>query len=102
MTQITLELQNDVATKFNNLLQLFDTKELLFEKFIEYHIKKLKREIAAMQDDLDKYEKLYDKKSEDFYQEFDAGKLGDDEDYMIWSGIYEMQLNCKQKLKKLL
>ena len=102
MTQITVELQNDIAYKFNNLMQVFTNKELLFEKFIEFHIKKLRREIARMQEDLDTYEKRYHKKSSKFYEEFEQGELDDSEDFILWSGIFEMQLNCKQKLKKLL
>ena len=102
MTQVTLDLNNDIAAKFNNLLKVFGAKDLLVEKFIDYHIKKLKREIAQMQEDLEVYEKLYNKKSEDFYNEFEQGKLEDSEDFVLWAGIYEMQLNCKQKLQKLL
>ena len=102
MTRLTLELQNDVAAKFNNLMQVFTSKELLFEKFFDYHVKKLKREIAAMQQDLDTYERLYNKKSSEFYSEFEQGKLDDSEDFILWSGIYEMQMNCKRKLQKLL
>ena len=102
MVQLTLKLQNDVANKFNKLMQVFSTKELLFENFIEYHVKKLRREILYMQEDLDTYEKRYNKKSSKFYNEFERGNLEDSEDFILWSGIYEMQLNCKQKLKKLL
>ena len=83
-------------------MQVFNTKELLIEKFIEYHVKKLKREVARMQEDLDTYEKLYNKKSPEFYEEFEQGKLEDSEDFILWAGIYEMQLNCNQKLQKLL
>ena len=39
--------------------------------------------------------------SEEFYQKFDCGKLGDDEDYMIWAGIYESILSDKKRLAEL-
>ena len=55
-----------------------------------------------MQNDLNKYEAQYNLKSSDFFEQFEAGKLGDDKDFMLWAGIYEMQLDCKQKLQKLL
>jgi hypothetical protein len=102
MTQITLELQNEIAAKMNNLVQFFGSKELMFSSFIEFHAKKLKREIASMQEDLDKYEQNYKMKSSDFFEQFENGELNDSQDFTLWSGIYEMQLDCKQKLQKLL
>ncbi|RLD68728.1 MAG: hypothetical protein DRI95_02150 [Bacteroidetes bacterium] len=102
MTQITLELQNEIAAKMNNLVQFFGSKELLFSSFIEFHTKKLKREIASMQEDLDKYEQNYKMNSSEFFNQFEKGKLEDSKDFILWSGIYEMQLSCKQKLQKLL
>ena len=102
MTQITLELQNEIASKMNDLVQFFGSKELLFSSFIEFHAKKLKREIANMQIDLDNYEKQYKLKSIDFFEKFEKGKLDDNKDFILWSGIFEMQLDCKQKLQKLL
>jgi hypothetical protein len=100
MSQITIDVNQQVADKFNNLVKLFGNKDLLFENFIEYHINKLKREIAGMQEDIDKYEKQYKMESSVFFEQFEKGELGDGKDFMIWSGIYEMQ--CKQNLQKLL
>lgn len=102
MTQITLELQNEIAAKMNDLVQFFGSKELMFSSFIEFHAKKLKREIASMQEDLNKYEQNYKMKSSDFFKQFENGKLDDSQDFTLWSGIYEMQLDCKRKLQKLL
>ncbi len=102
MTQITFELQNEIAAKMDNLVHFFGSKELMFSSFIEFHAKKLKREIASMQEDLDKYELSYKMKSADFFEQFEKGKLDDTKDFILWSGIYEMQLDCKQKLQKLL
>ena len=49
------------------------------------------------QKDLDEFEKQYNMKSADFFKQFEEGKLGDGQDYIVWAGIYEMLLNCKQK-----
>jgi len=83
-------------------LQLFGNKEIMFDKFIDYHINRIKREIALMQIDLRSYEKKFNLPSDEFYVQFENGELGDDKDFILWSGIYEMQLSCKQKLEKLL
>lgn len=100
MAQIVLELQPQIADKFNTYIKLFGNKELMFDRFIDYHISRLKREIARMQSVLNKYEIKYNMKSEEFYKFFDRGKFGDKKDYMLWAGIYELQLDSKQKLEK--
>lgn len=101
MSQITINLDSDTAHKFNSFVQAFGSKELLFEKFIEYHKSKLNREIAAMQLDLDTFEEKYSMNSEEFFQRFEAGQLGDEKDFIVWSGLYELQQDSKQKLNML-
>ncbi len=102
MQTITIELQPKLANRLDTYIQLFGSKELLFDKFFEYHIKKIKREIARMQFELDKYENKYKLKTNDFYKKFEKGELGDENDYMMWAGIYELQLDSKNKLSKIL
>ncbi len=75
--------------------------DLMFTKFIEFHKKKLQREIINIQADLADFEKRYDMKSSSFYSLFEKGKVEDSEDYMIWAGIYEMFLSSKKKLNEL-
>ena len=98
MAQITLDLQADIASKFKTYIRLFGSKELMFDKFIDYHISRLKREIARMQKELNKYEEKYNLTTEEFYQGFDKGKFGDEKDYMLWAGVYELQSDSKNKL----
>lgn len=102
MQTITFELQPNIATKIEKYLQFFGSKEIMFDKFIEYHVSRIKREIALMQSDLKEYEKKYNMQSRKFYEQFENGELGDSKDFILWSGIYEMQMDCKQKLQKLL
>lgn len=102
MQQITIELQPRLAKQFNKYVQMFGSNELLFDRFFEYHIKRIKREIARMQVELSKYETKYSLTTAEFYQKFETGELGDDTDYMLWAGIYELQTDSKSKLEKLL
>ncbi len=102
MHTITVELQPKIANKFDTYVQLFGSKNLLFDQFIEYHINRVKREISRMQFELEKYEKKYSLKTNEFYKLFEKGELGDENDYMLWAGIYELQLDSKNKLSKLL
>ena len=102
MQTISFELQSKLAKRIEKYLQFFGNKEIMFDKFIEYHIHRIKREIAIMQRDLEEYEKQYGMSSDKFYEQFESGELGDSQDFIVWSGIYEMQMDCKQKLQKLL
>lgn len=76
MAQITIELDNDVAEKLDNLVRFFGSKDLLFNNFIEYHKKNIQREIARMQVDLDAYQDKYKISSDSFYDKFEQGDLG--------------------------
>jgi len=102
MQTITFDLQPNIANRIENYLQFFGNKEIMFDKFIEYHINRIKHEIALMQTDLKVYEQKYNMSSDQFYEQFESGQLGDNKDFMLWSGIYEMKMNCNQKLQKLL
>jgi len=101
MAQITLDLQPQTANKFNTYLKLFGNKELMFDSFIDYHINRLRREVSRMQLSLDKYEEKYNMGSMEFYQLFEKGKFGDEKDYMLWAGIYELKTDSEHKLGQL-
>ena len=102
MEQITLNLQPKIANRFDRYINLFGSEEIMFDKFLSYHENRIKREISRMQNALIKYEEKYEMKTSEFHKLFDKGKLGDAKDYMLWAGIYELQLDSKQKLSQLL
>jgi len=56
MQQIIIDLQPQIANKFNAYVQLFGSKDLLFEKFVDYHVNRTKRKIVRMQLELDKFD----------------------------------------------
>lgn len=102
MEQLTLTLESEYIGKIKTLIDVFGNNDLFVDKFFDFHINRLKREIVQIQNDLNVYEQKYKLKSSDFFEKFETGQLGDNKEYIIWSGIYEMQQNCKQKLQKLL
>ncbi len=101
MAQITIELNGELASKLEDIIRFFGSKDMMVEKFVEYHRRNAQREVARMQADLEDYEERYGMSSESFYQSFEDGELDDSKDYMLWSGIYEMQLASKERLKAL-
>lgn len=102
MEQLTLTLPTNYVRKMQTLINIFGNDNLFVDKFFEYHINRLKREIARMQLALNKYEKKYDMSSEQFYKKIEAEELGDDKDFVMWSGIYELLLDSKKQLSLLI
>lgn len=103
MTKITIELNSDLAQKVEKLVDSYgENKNMLFEDFIKTHQDKIRLKIEKIDKDLKKYEEKYAMTSEDFYNEFEKGEAGDSHDFIIWAGIYEMQLNSKNELRKIL
>jgi len=102
METVSFELQPNIAARLDKYLKLFGSKEIMFNKFIDFHINRIKREIAQMQNELSAFEQKYNMPSEEFYRKFSAGQTDDSTDYLLWAGIYEMQMSCKQKLQELL
>jgi hypothetical protein len=102
MSQVILNVDPSIAQKIDNIIHSFGSEEILVEKFIEFHQNKLKREIASLKNELALFETKFQMESSLFYSKFEAGQLGDDEDFMVWSGVYEMYLESQSKLEKLL
>lgn len=101
MEQVILNLHQPYAGKMQTLLKVFDNNDLFVDKFMDYHVNRLKREIVRMQSAINKYEIKYEIKSDEFYQKLENGELGDDRDFVMWSGIYELLLDSKKQLAQI-
>ena len=55
-----------------------------------------------LQSDLQEFEAQYQMTTEAFYQQFSQGFLDDREDFIIWSGIYELLLENKNQSQSLI
>ena len=59
---------------------------------------------SAMKDisrELTAFEQKYAMSSEDCYQRFNDGELGDDADFFEWTGLYETFLSYRKTLNEL-
>ena len=101
MSQVIFELESELARKLNSFIQLHGDKEVLIEKFLDFYKKQLRREISHMEMDLKKFEEKYGMASDEFVAKFSERKLDDSNDFQIWSGIWEMRNESKDKLKSL-
>jgi len=101
MLEFALDLQEETKRKFKKILDQYSDKEVFAKNIIEYETSQLKKGIVNIQLDLKNFEKKYGVSSKDFYQKFKSGEFGDDEDYMIWAGIYDMLGQNQKRLAEL-
>jgi hypothetical protein len=101
MLNIDFSLQPETEQKMKRILDQYPDKEVFFRDIIKNQINELKNGIHNIEIDLKELEQRYQLSSEDFYHQFKNGELGDQEDFMLWAGIYEMQLENKKKLVEL-
>jgi len=102
MEQLIINLQPQYVGKFQILINAFGDENIFIDNFLEYHVNRLKREIARMQFAISKYEIKYNMTSEIFYKKLENGELGDDKDFVMWSGIYELMKDSKKQLSQLI
>jgi len=101
MLTLNLKLQPDIERKLNYLISKQGGMELFFKDFLSYKTAQLEKAIFNIEKDLRKFERKYNISSQAFYQQFDEGKFGDEDDYMVWSGIYEILQENRAELKKI-
>lgn len=101
MMEFALDLKEETKKKLKKILDQYSDKEVFAKNIIEYETSQLKNGIVNILIDLKKFEKKYQIASKDFYQKFESGEVGDDEDYMIWAGIYEMLTQNQKRLAEL-
>ncbi len=71
------------------------------DKIIELERAAARRELADLQERLRVFETQYQMSSQNFYQSFRAGELGDAMDFVEWSTFYEMWESVQERLKML-
>jgi hypothetical protein len=64
-------------------------------------IKSIEQQIREIEFDLQAFEKQYQFSSQQFYQQFKDGKLGDRIDFVEWSSFYQMWCSLQERLNLL-
>ncbi len=92
MESVVLDLQEHIAKKLNSYVELFGgSSNLFFGDFFAYHIRRIKRDISRLQKELNKFEKKYNLSSQIFYEKFNNNEFGDEKEFLLWAGIFELQ-----------
>lgn len=79
-----------------------DIVEITLDKIIAYEIENAQKEAAELHLELQAFEVPYKMSSQDFYQRFRRGEMGDDVDFVEWSAFYRMWLSVQERLEILL
>ncbi len=75
--------------------------DLTLEKILLLEKTTAEQELTDLQQRLQAFETQYKLSSADFYQQFQAGELGDDMDFVEWSIFYEMRDSVQKRLETL-
>ncbi len=78
-----------------------DVIDRSLDKIIALERAAAQHELADLQERLRAFEVRYQMLSEDFYQRFRAGELGDAMDFVEWSVFYEMKESVRERLETL-
>nr|NQU91896.1 hypothetical protein [Bacteroidota bacterium] len=100
---ITINISEQYREQFSKLLNLYNgNHDDLVSAIIAYKTNDLNRGIRNIEIDIARFEAKYKKDTTSFYNDFIAGKYADDnDDFIVWSGEYEVLQEYRVELEKL-
>ncbi len=101
MLNLQLHIQPQTEQKLKKILTYTHDQEMFALNIIAYQITELKKGILNLRLDMKQFEEKYRITTEEFYQQFEQCISGDNEDFIVWSGIYEIYRENEQRLQEL-
>jgi hypothetical protein len=101
MLDFQLSVQPETEKRLKKILNTIKDPENFAQSIIDYQIAELQKSNLNLKLELADLEKQYQMTSEEFYQKFSQGMVGDAEHFIIWSGLYEMLLQNEANLHEL-
>ncbi len=93
-----------VQTKLNLLQEAIEEDEALgkvLDKFLKVVLAQHQARLGKYKMNLKQFEARYGMLSEEFYQKFEQGQLGDDMDFFEWAGLFELFQELRKKIEHL-
>jgi hypothetical protein len=81
-----------------NASSLDKVLELTIDKLLDRETSRLISQEARLEQQLADFERRYSLSSEEFYEKFERGELGDAMDFVEWSATYEMATKLRRQL----
>lgn len=78
--------------------QVSDLMDRTLEKLLHHEAEQSQALLSQLKADLAEFEQTYHLSSTEFYQQFQAGQLGDDLDYVEWASLVQMADNLEKRL----
>jgi hypothetical protein len=70
-------------------------------KLLRLHLQKYEKHLAEVQKDLEPFEQQFGLSSEECYQRFMGGEIGDAADIVEWMGLYDNLLLYRERIDTL-
>jgi hypothetical protein len=71
------------------------------DKLFSVEAAKAQKDIEELRVDLLAFEERFGMESEEFYNRFEAGEMGDDMDFIEWASFFDMYRNAQSRLAAL-
>lgn len=103
-----MKTEVDTLEKLHILEELYrsghlsDVIEWTVDKLIDLERGRAERELAELVSRLRAFESKYQMSSEEFYQRYERGELGDSVDFVEWSSFCDMARAARKHLDRLL
>ena len=78
-----------------------DLMERTLDKLLRHEADACQTQLHQLQADLAEFEQKYQRSSTEFYQQFQAGQMGDAMDYVEWASLIQMTDNLTKRLRLL-
>lgn len=101
MSHFNLNIRPKTARRLKKILEFSNNEEAFAEGIIAYQVAETKRAILNLRVDLQAFESKHGLSSQAFYRRYERGEMGDDEDFMIWAGLFEMLASNEKRLQGL-
>jgi hypothetical protein len=101
MLNLQLNIQPQTEQRLRTILTYTHDEEMFAQNIISYQINELQKSILNIRLDLKQFEEKYQTSTDEFYRQFQEGISGDSEDFIVWSGIYEMFRENERRLREL-
>lgn len=81
--------------------QVSELMDRTLDKLFSVEAAEAQRDVDELRADLIGFEKRFGMASEEFYDRFEAGEMGDDADFIEWASFYDMYQNAKSRFDAL-
>ena len=101
MLHLELDIQPQTAQRIKKILASAPNEESFARNVIAYQITELQKGALNIRIDLKQMEEKYQQSTADFYRQFEQGQADDNEDAILWAGLFELLQDNERQLQEL-